>query len=116
MDMPWWLSACQQKNLDKRCMQHNGGRGRSGVVSEGQAEVAWFQLASSHYSHLILRVHGLFALAAYTHMKHLKLLLKSNRCYPLVSMQTERLEMAGVAPVAPVEELESLFFCSPPDI
>ena len=35
--MPWWLSACQQKNSDKRCTVHtqrNGGRGRHGVVVE----------------------------------------------------------------------------------
>jgi hypothetical protein len=62
--MPWWLSACQQKNLDKRCMQHNGGRGRSGVVSEGQAEAH-----GSSLHHLIILTSS-SGFMAFLHLPH----------------------------------------------
>jgi hypothetical protein len=60
-----------------------------------------------------------FALAASTHMKQTKLRLKRNRSTPPVSMQTEMLEMARVAPglrLLRQWEKVKVCFCFPLDI
>lgn len=108
----WWLSACQQEKLDEKggCSK-TADAGGNGVVGWTEANNERRHSSSMHHLASLLRVLTVvfFALAAYTYLKHVKLFTEEKPFTPLVSMQTERLEMAGVAPVAPVGEGESLF-------